>query len=711
MTTTYYSVSGAPATSSAGSSATMRSEFALIEAGFALLPSLTSAGNRIPHINSGSTAQTTTSGFTFDGTTFTAPAMSSTGVMTLGGALTYGGVTLSNSVTGTGSMMLSASPTTTGTLTAAAITASGNGSFGPGGSASAQTTITANGSSANTYGPGIYLQRNSVSKGVLATESQLAANNSDNIWLYAYAGASLKLYGGGNLGQTIDASGNVSMPGTLGVTGTATMAAINASGALTGITGVFTGAGATPALSNGNLVVSSGTTTGAIIAGKGSSTDLYLANSSYQAVLTVAAGTTNVTIPNGTFAVTNNATVGGTLGVTGTATMAAINASGTVKVNGPTNANARIFAVNGYMELEGAAGAVGIEFKNNTSGNYSYLSSEASDVFRLYSPGNVDLYAGAVKTLSVAATGASVTGTLAVSSTLTAVPGGTSHLNASGGRVYIAGNSSAIGLGLGYNKTRTDATQTVFFGATDSATPDGVVSNSVGTEIVRFSNTGMVQTDGQYQIRLAGVTKWQMYHDSGTSQFRIYDTNGAADVFKIATGGEVAIPGTLGVTGNFSGTTITTSTSDGINSHNANPAIFDGIGSAAGTAAIIDANGRLYKLTSSRRYKENISPMAVTPEQLSAFVSTAPCFWDYKQEEGSLAVGRTGLASFIAEDLAELAILRDGRSVLNNYDAEGRPDSNRDAALIGLQHLVLQDHEARLSALQAEFQAYKAAHP
>jgi len=41
------------------------------------------------------------------------------------GALTYGGVTLSNSVTGTGSMVLSASPTFTGTLNAAAITASG----------------------------------------------------------------------------------------------------------------------------------------------------------------------------------------------------------------------------------------------------------------------------------------------------------------------------------------------------------------------------------------------------------------------------------------------------------------------------------------------------------------------------------------------------------------------------------------------------------
>ena len=41
------------------------------------------------------------------------------------GALTYGGVTLSNSVTGTGSMVLSASPTLTGTLTGAAANFSG----------------------------------------------------------------------------------------------------------------------------------------------------------------------------------------------------------------------------------------------------------------------------------------------------------------------------------------------------------------------------------------------------------------------------------------------------------------------------------------------------------------------------------------------------------------------------------------------------------
>jgi hypothetical protein len=44
----------------------------------------------------------------------------------LSGALTYGGVTLSNAVTGTGNMVLSASPTFTGTLAAAGLTASGS---------------------------------------------------------------------------------------------------------------------------------------------------------------------------------------------------------------------------------------------------------------------------------------------------------------------------------------------------------------------------------------------------------------------------------------------------------------------------------------------------------------------------------------------------------------------------------------------------------
>ena len=47
------------------------------------------------------------------------------GALTLSAALTYGGVTLSNAVTGTGNMVLSASPTLTGTTNVSNITASG----------------------------------------------------------------------------------------------------------------------------------------------------------------------------------------------------------------------------------------------------------------------------------------------------------------------------------------------------------------------------------------------------------------------------------------------------------------------------------------------------------------------------------------------------------------------------------------------------------
>ena len=46
------------------------------------------------------------------------------GATTVGGALTYGGVTLTNAVTGTGSMVLSASPTFTGTVVTAAASSS-----------------------------------------------------------------------------------------------------------------------------------------------------------------------------------------------------------------------------------------------------------------------------------------------------------------------------------------------------------------------------------------------------------------------------------------------------------------------------------------------------------------------------------------------------------------------------------------------------------
>lgn len=85
---------------------------ALTYGGVTLSNAVTGTGNMV--LSASPTLSGTVSGnLTFSGT------------HTLSSALTYGGVTLSNAVTGTGNMVLSASPTHTGTAAFAAITASG----------------------------------------------------------------------------------------------------------------------------------------------------------------------------------------------------------------------------------------------------------------------------------------------------------------------------------------------------------------------------------------------------------------------------------------------------------------------------------------------------------------------------------------------------------------------------------------------------------
>ncbi|MSU73968.1 DNA-binding protein, partial [Candidatus Kaiserbacteria bacterium] len=104
----------------------------------------------------------------------------STGALTLTNALTYGGVTLSNAVTGTGNMVLSASPTLTGTLAAASQTLSG--------------TLGVTGLSSFTQ----------------ASTTRLSVFD--------------KAYFGGTATSTFDSAGNLSVAGTLGVTGNTTLA-------------------------------------------------------------------------------------------------------------------------------------------------------------------------------------------------------------------------------------------------------------------------------------------------------------------------------------------------------------------------------------------------------------------------------------------------------------------------------------------------------
>ena len=103
-------------------------------------------------------------------------------------AITYGGITLSNAVTGTGNMVLSASPTLTGTLTAAAITASGtlaNSSyFRTGGATDANVVWNLGGTSIAT-GSG----QSAVQIGYTFTSAATAVGNALYAWVRTEAAA------------------------------------------------------------------------------------------------------------------------------------------------------------------------------------------------------------------------------------------------------------------------------------------------------------------------------------------------------------------------------------------------------------------------------------------------------------------------------------------------------------------------------------------
>ncbi len=122
----------------------------------------------------------------------------------------------------------------------------------------------------------------------------------------------------------------------------------------------------------------------------------------------------------------------------------------------------------------------------------------------------------------------------------------------------------------------------------------------------------------------------------------------------------------------------------------------------AGTTVVQNSSGYLSLTTSSRRYKEHITSLVVSDKQLREFLAVRPQWWDYKGQQ-------TGAVGFISEDLEALSIRNAyGQSPLLNYNLEGQPESNRDFAIIGIQHLVLQQHDATIQSLTARIAALEA---
>ncbi len=111
------------------------------------------------------------------------------GATTLSSALTYGGVTLSNSVTGTGSMVLSASPTFTGTVTTATVSV---------GTSGAGANISLHSSSAGNNGIARFFLSGVEHGQVLATTGKMA--------LYVVASIALDIYSGNGVALAFDSS-------------------------------------------------------------------------------------------------------------------------------------------------------------------------------------------------------------------------------------------------------------------------------------------------------------------------------------------------------------------------------------------------------------------------------------------------------------------------------------------------------------------------
>lgn len=87
MSNEYFNPSGSPGTGAAGSSATMRSEFAAVAAGFALLPTMAANGNKIVTVNAGGTALTATAVTSISGIG-TIAAQNANNVAITGGTIT-----------------------------------------------------------------------------------------------------------------------------------------------------------------------------------------------------------------------------------------------------------------------------------------------------------------------------------------------------------------------------------------------------------------------------------------------------------------------------------------------------------------------------------------------------------------------------------------------------------------------------------------------
>jgi hypothetical protein len=275
--------------------------------------------------------------------------------------------------------------------------------------------------------------------------------------------------------------------------------------------------------------------------------------------------------------------------------------------------------------------------------------------------------AGTVTAAAGTLTGTTLNATVTASSltsvgTLTQLfvgTGATGKFNVGGGRSYFGANSETYAVGFAYSQTRVNSGQMFYVGATDSATPDLVLSNAAGTEIARVNTNGAVFS-GCTSLPGAGTsTVGSAINNAG--YVSTYRTAGTAAYFGRTNDGEVAAL--------FSGTT------------------------QRGTISIAGAV-TTYGSVSDYRVKENISGIDNPIERL---MKLKPVRFNFKGVIGNKVDG------FIAHEVKEVvpeavvgekdATTKNGDDILQSLDA---------AKLIPLLVAAIQDQQKKIKELSSK---------
>ena len=341
---------------------------------------------------------------------------------------------------------------------------------------------------------------------------------------------------------------NVTVGGTLGITGTTTAAAINASGLINGSLGL-TATGATVNLNaSSNFAVNIGTgTTNALVT---------IGNSAN--ALTVSAPATFGASGTG-LAVTNNSTVGGTLGVTGILT-AATAASGFILGNGASATSISSTATapraiafpdaSGTVLLSSSTVTYATNLAGGTAGQVPYQSAVNTTAFIGGSANQVLISGGTsapsfsnIASLLSAGSNISLTGTttatLAVVSnpTFSGLITGSAGLTVTGAAVNLNASSNfAVNIGTGTNNAGVvlgGASNTVSIISTGiNVTTGGTIT---GATIAAGSNT------------ITGLTNSNLSGTAGISNANLANSSITISTTssRITGGGAVSLGGTL----------------------------------------------------------------------------------------------------------------------------------------------------------------------